>query len=194
MTKSGLPKLASSSLRRADQHRVHEQRVVGPRAEALAGNAPALYDDKIGRAEAREFLVRRADEHRVHEKRVIRPRADDADLDAILRVPARETVEAVEPLACVEVVERALAVDLEGVLVARDVYRPPPDVILRCGILDDALVLRRASGLHAGVGDKRAVLGDARVFFEANRVLVERARRKVVVDFGDGQAMRSEIE
>ena len=70
MTKSGSPKLASSSLRRADQHGVHEERV-------------------------------------------IRPRADDADLDAILRVPAGEAVEAIEPLARVQIVERALAVDLQ---------------------------------------------------------------------------------
>ena len=151
MTKSGVPKLASSSLRRAD-------------------------------------------EHRVHEKRVIRPRADDADLDAILRIPAGEAVETVEPLACVEVVERALAVDRERVLVERDVHRPPPDVVLRCGILDDALVLRRAAGLHAGVGDERAVLGDARVLLEADRVLVERARREVVVDLGDGEAVSGEVE
>ena len=118
---------------------------------------------KSGCAEAREFLARRADEHRVHEQRVIRPRANHADLDAILRIPAREAVEAVEPLARVEIVERALAVDLERVLVERDVHRPPPDLLLRCGILDDAFVLRRTSGLRARVGDQRAVLGDARV-------------------------------
>ena len=144
---------------------------------------------KSGVAEAREFLLRRADEHGVHEERVIRPRADDADLDAILRIPAGEAVEAIEPLARVEIVERALAVDLEGVLVARDVHRPPPDVVLRGGMLDDALVLRRAAGLRAGVGDERAVLRDARVFLETNRVLVERARREVVVNFGDGEAV-----
>jgi hypothetical protein len=47
----------------------------------------------------------------VHEERVIRPRADDADLDAILRVPAGEAVEAVKALLGVEIIERALAVD-----------------------------------------------------------------------------------
>ena len=165
-----------------------------PVVSRFAGNAPRVEDDEIRLAEARELLLRRADEHRVHEERVIGPRADDADLDAILRVPAREAVEAVEPLARVEVIERALAVDFEGVRVARDVHRSPPDVVLRVGMLDDALVLRRAAGLRAGVGDERAVLRDARVLLVADRVLVERARRKVVVDFGDGEAVGGEIE
>ena len=56
-------------------------------------------------------------------------------------------------------------------------------------MLDDALVLRRAAGLGAGVGDERAVLGDARVLLVTNRVLVERARRQVAVDLGDGEAV-----
>ena len=145
-------------------------------------------------AEVREFLARRADQHRVHEERVIRPRADDAHLDAILRVPAGEAIEAVEPLARVEVVEGALAIDFEGVLVAWDVHRTPPDVVLRRGILDDTLVLRRAAGLRAGVGDKRAVLRDARVLLVAYRVFVERAGREVAVDFSYGEAVFGEIE
>ena len=51
---------------------------------------------------------------------------------------------------------------------------------------DDALVLGRAACLDAGIGDERSVFGDAGVFFVANRVLVQRAGRKVVMDI-DGQ-------
>ena len=66
----------------------------------------------------------------------------------------------------------ALAVDGEGVRVARDVHRPPPDVLLRVRMFDDALVLGRAAGLCPGVGDERAVLGDAGVLLVADGVLV----------------------
>ena len=83
---------------------------------------------------------------------------------------------------------------MERVFVARDVHWSPPNVVLRCGNLDDAIVLRRAPRLHAGVSHKRAVLGDARVLLETNRVLIKGARRKVVVDFGDGEAVGGEIE
>src|SRR5580693_6653434 len=70
---------------------------------------------------------------------------------------------------------------------------PPPDVALRVGMLDHTLVFRRASGLDAGVGDERPVLCDARLL-EKNCVLVERARREVVVHGGDGDAVGGEVE
>jgi len=131
------------------------------------------------------FIVRRADEHRVHEEGVIRQRANNADLHAILQIPSGETIDAVEPLARVEVIDSALAVDCEKVLVARDVHGSPPNVAFRRWILDDSLVLRRASGLRTGVGDEFAILRDARVLLVPDRVLVERARRQVVMDLGD---------
>src|SRR4029077_18605491 len=131
-------------------------------------------DDELRLTETCEFLFRRTDEHGAHEERVIWPRADDADLDAVFRVPAGEAVEAIKALLRVEIIESALAVDSEGVIIAGDVHRPPPDVALRVGMLDHTLVFGRASGLDAGVGDQRAILRDARVFLETNRVLVER--------------------
>ena len=146
MTKSGLPKFASSSFVGPDQHGVHEQRVIGPRA-------------------------------------------DHADLDAILRIPAGEAVEAIEPLAGVEVVLGAFAVDGKRGRVERDVHRPPPDVLLRSGVLDDPLVLGRAAGLGAGVGDQRAVVGDAGILLVTDGVLVKRAHGQVAVNLGHRQFM-----
>src|SRR4029078_8445511 len=99
--------------------------------------------------------------HRVHELRVVRPRTNNPDLDSIIWIPAGEAIEAIEPFACVQVIERALAIDLEGVLFARNIYRAPPDVVLRIWMFDHAFDFRRASGLHARVGDERAVSGDA---------------------------------
>ena len=156
-----------------------------PVVRRFAGNSPALRSRSPVRRSC-EFLLRRTDQHGVHEQRVIGPRADDAHLDAVARIPAGKAVEAIEPVARVEVVERALAVDFEGALVAWDVDRPPPDVVLRLGMFDDALVLRRSSGLGAGVCDERAIFRDAGVLFVANRVLVEGARREVAMDLGNG--------
>src|SRR4249919_1320114 len=133
--------------------------------------------------------MRRTNEHGVHEERVIWPRANDANLDAMFRIPACEAVETIKPLARVEIVKRALAIDLERALVARNIHRSPPDVVFRSGMLDYALVLWRTPRLNSGVGDERAVLRDARVFLVTNRVLVERARRKVAVNLRNSEAV-----
>ena len=78
---------------------------VMPAVQRLAGNCAGVVDDEVGLAEARELLLRRPDQHVVHEQRVVRPRADHADLEAVLRVPAGEAVDAVQALAGVEVVD-----------------------------------------------------------------------------------------
>src|SRR6478672_5847201 len=90
-------------------------------------------------------------------------RADDPDLHAVLRIPPGEAVEAIEAFARVQVIERPLPVDRKGLCVARNVDRTPPDVSLGVRVPDDALVLRRAAGLHARIGDERAVFGNARI-------------------------------
>ena len=107
----------------------------------------------------------------------------------MLRIPACEAVETIEPLARVEIVQRALTIDLERALVARDIHRSPPDVFFGSGMLDHALVLWRTPRLYAGVRNKRAVLGDARVFLVTNRVLVECARREVAVNLGNSETV-----
>jgi hypothetical protein len=61
-------------------------------------------------------------------------------------------------------------------------------------MFDQPLVLRRAAGFGSGVGNQRAILGDAGVLIVADRVLVERAWREVAVDFGDGNAIVLQVE
>ena len=58
----------------------------------------------------------------------------------ILRVPAGESIEAVQPLARVEVIAARFAIDREGVRVEGDVDLAPPHILLRGGV-DDGLVL-----------------------------------------------------
>jgi hypothetical protein len=45
------------------------------------------------------------------------------------------------------------------------------------GMPYNPLVLRRAAGFDSGIGNQRAVLGDASVLLVADSVLVERAGR-----------------
>ena len=164
------------------------------RGQAVGGELAGVVDDEVRLAEVRQLLFRRPDEHRVHEQRVIGPRADHANLDAILRVPAGEAVEAVQALAGVEVVLGAFAVDRKRLRVERDVHRPPPDVLFRSRVLDDPLVLGRPAGLGARVGDQRAVVGDAGILLVTNGVLVERAQRQVAVNLGHRQFVVFQVE
>jgi hypothetical protein len=113
----------------------------------------------------------------VHEQRVVRPRADDAHLDTILQVPTGKPVETVNPLADIEIVARALAVDGKGWGCNRNIDRAPPDIGFGVGMFYNALVLRRAAGFRSGVGNQRAILGDTGVLLVADSVLVERAGR-----------------
>jgi hypothetical protein len=96
----------------------------------------------------------------VHEEGVVGARSDDANLDAVLGVPAGETVEDVNVVASVEVVDGALAVDLESVLVHLNVDGAPPDIVLRSLLIDNALVLRRTTGLLAGEVDESSRVGN----------------------------------
>src|SRR4029077_8606582 len=96
--------------------------------------------------------MRRTDEHAVHEERLIRPRADDANLDAMFRVPACEAVETIKPLTRVEIVKRALAIDSERALVTRNIHRSPPDIVFRRDMLDHALILWLTPRFDSGIG------------------------------------------
>ena len=82
-----------------------------PVVRRLAGNAPALMMTKSGVPKLASSSLRRANQHGVHEKRVIWPRTNHPHLDPILRVPTGETIEAIKPLAGIEVIQRALAID-----------------------------------------------------------------------------------
>ena len=110
------------------------------------------------------------------------------------RIPAGEGIDDIQPLARVQIVDGPLAVDLERVVVDRDVDRAPPDVVLRVGMLDDALVLRRAAGLFAREGDQRPGIGDVALRVLANRLGIELRRRKIAADVLDGDAVLRQVK
>src|ERR1700751_158247 len=106
---------------------------------------------------------------------MVGPRADDAYFDRM--IPTREPIETINPVADIEIVAGALAVDGKGLGCDRDIDRAPPNISFGVGMLYDSLVLGRAAGFGSGVGNQRAVLGDAGVLLVADGVLVERAGR-----------------
>lgn len=128
--------------------------------ETVGRELASVVDDEVGLSEVGELLGGGTDKHVVHEESVVGARGDDADLDAVLGVPAGETVEDVDVLTGVEVVDGTLTVDLEGVLVEGNVDRAPPDVVLGGLLVDDTLVLGRTAGLLAGEVDQSSGRGD----------------------------------
>jgi hypothetical protein len=58
-----------------------------------------------------QLLSRRADQHVAHEESVVRAGAHNTDADPVALVPSCETVDDVDALASVEVVNSTLAVD-----------------------------------------------------------------------------------
>jgi len=76
----------------------------------------------------------------VHEQGVIGTRADHANRGAIFLVPAGESVDDVQLLPGVEIVDGAFAIDLKSLLVDRDVDGPPPYFIFGIGMLNNPFV------------------------------------------------------
>ena len=102
-------------------------------------------------------------------------RTDDPYFDRM--IPAGKPIETVNPVAYIEIVARALAVDGKGLRCDRDIDRAPPNIGFGVGMLYNSLILRRAPGFDAGVGNQCAIFGDAGVLLVAEGVLVERAGR-----------------
>src|SRR5262249_15243164 len=111
------------------------------RGEAVRGKCSGVINGEVRFADSCQLLLARPDEHRVHEKRVIGARTDDPHPDTILRIPAGKTVETIEPLARVQIVNRSLAIDREGPHLAGYVHRTPPDFLLGFRVLHHSLVL-----------------------------------------------------
>jgi hypothetical protein len=78
---------------------------------AVGGERAGVVDGVVG-VEALELLARRTDEHVPHEEGVVGAGADDAHADPVLLIPAGVTVDDVDAVAGVEVVDSTLTVDL----------------------------------------------------------------------------------
>lgn len=152
--------------------------------------AAGIVDDPVG-VEVLEFFSARADEHVSHEESVVSASADDTDVDPVASIPAGITVDDVDAVASVKVVDGTFAVDNPGVVVHGLVDGAPPDFIFRRWLLDDSLVAGRAAGLLTGVsaqgtrgGDGSAALEDEGIFVEGGDGRVGDDLNSVVVNVG----------
>jgi hypothetical protein len=78
--------------------------------EAVGRESAGIVDCVVG-VEVLELLASRPDEHVAHEESMVGASADNANVDAVALVPAGETIDNVDAVAGVEVVDSALAVD-----------------------------------------------------------------------------------
>lgn len=78
--------------------------------EAVGGESTGVVDDIVG-VEVLELLARGPDEHVTHEESMVCASADNANVDAVTLVPAGETIDNVDTVAGVEVVDGTLTVD-----------------------------------------------------------------------------------
>lgn len=149
--------------------------------EPVSRELTCVVDNEVGIAEALKLLTVGSDEHVVHEQGVVGSCADDANLDAVLRLPTGEAVKDVDVLAGVEVVDGTLSIDLEGVLVHLDIDGSPPDVVLGGVLEDDSLVLWRSTSLLTGEVDQCAVAGNDSSLL-GDRILVQCSNRSVALE------------
>lgn len=85
-------------------------------SETVGGESTSVVDCVVG-VESLQLLTGRTDQHVAHEEGMVGTGADDADLDAVLLVPAGITIDDINAIAGVEVVDSALAVNLPDLVI-----------------------------------------------------------------------------
>ena len=152
-------------------------------SESVGGESTGVVDGEIGLAKVGELLLSGSDKHVSHEESVVSTGTDNTDLDSVLGVPAGVSINNVDSLSGIQVVNSTLSVNLPRVLGKLLVDRSPPNVVDRGGLVDNTLVLGGATSLLAGGGNKSTSGGDGRARLVNEGILVELSGRGVV---GDG--------
>lgn len=81
----------------------------------VGGESTGVVDGVVG-VEVLKLLTRRADKHVAHEESVVGASADDTDANTVLLIPAGVTVDDVDTVTGVEVIDGTFAVDLPDLL------------------------------------------------------------------------------
>jgi len=84
---------------------------------------------------------------------MIRTGTNHPHFDSMVRIPTDKPIDAIQFLLVIEEILGSFAIDGEAMRLQRDVDVAPPDISLAVRLLDDALVLGRASGLIARIGN-----------------------------------------
>lgn len=79
-------------------------------SEAVGRERTSVVDDIVG-VEVLEFLTAWADQHVAHEESVVSTSADNANADAVALIPAGVTIDDIDAVAGVEVIDGTLTVD-----------------------------------------------------------------------------------
>lgn len=85
--------------------------------EAVSRERPGVVNDIVG-VEVLEVLGGRADQHVTHEQGMVGTGTDDTDIDTVALVPAGKTVNDVDAIPGVEVVDSTLTVDSPDLMMA----------------------------------------------------------------------------
>ncbi len=155
----------------------------GLRASAVASRVgkkiAGIHYRELG-DEAAQVLTSRGDEEVAAEKIVPSQLGDHANRNAVLRIRSRESVQS-EDFLVAQIRIDARQERRELLRVKRLVGFSPVDVRLTARLLDEELVLRRASGMFARSHDQRPVRrGPA--FFSADALFEQGSGRKVAPD------------
>ena len=160
---------------------------------AGAGAVPRGIGLELGRVqhgeagtELRQLRRHGPDEHVAHEERVPRVRRDEPHRNPVGRVGAAEEV-LDEDLVGIEVAPHVLVQPLEGRRLQPRVLLPP-DPVGAARLLDDELVLGRATGVGGGDGAEGAAIGQ-HALAPGDGVLDQRGGSEIGVDPDGKQAV-----
>ena len=139
-------------------------------------------------AKGSEFLLGGTNEHVVHEKGMISASANHANLDAIFRIPTSKSVDDVEVIASVQIIDSTRTVLKESGFRHLDVDGTPPNIIGTLGIVNHALILRTTTGLISR-GIHQSASGSNRSLLESDRIFIKLRRSRVAKDITDGDTV-----
>ena len=102
----------------------------------------------------------RYDKHITHKKRMVCPRTDNTNLNTIFFIPAGKTINNIQTVTGIEIINRTLTVMRERNGIRLHVDAAPPNILIRFRIFHNAFIFRAAASFHAGICHQRTCTGN----------------------------------